>query len=149
MDSAASGFALRIEQPIAAPLEKVYAAFTQAETLARWFAPTEDYTIVVTESDVRVGGRYALEMHHKGGNVHELTGTYRIVEPPHRLAFTFVWTGKPERGDSLVTVTLSPTPTGTLLVLVHEQLPDATMVHAHQNGWGGSLPRLARLLETH
>lgn len=146
--AAGTGFALRIERAIAAPPEQVFDAFTKAETLGRWFGPSEAYSSDVLECDARSGGRWSLDMRHTGGNVHRVGGEYRAVEPPKRVVFTMAWPDRPELGHSLVTVTLSATATGTLLVLVQEQLPDAASRDAHHGGWSGSLPRLAALLES-
>ena len=79
---------LRIERTFAAPPERVYAAWTKAEALARWMAPTDDYTVVVTDLELNVGGRWRLEMRHKGGAVHTVAGTYRTVTLNSRLAYT-------------------------------------------------------------
>src|SRR5712672_3283495 len=52
--------------------------------LAQWFAPSEEYSTVVPELELRVGGRYRVEMHHKGGIVHSVSGTYQEITPPEK-----------------------------------------------------------------
>ena len=140
-----TGFALTLERAIAAPPERVFDAFTQAETLSRWFAPTDQYTCTVHECDARPGGRYRIEIRHTGGNVHIVHGIYEEVARPHRLAFSFAWENRPADGTSRVTVQLQQAGAGTRLVLTQEQLPSTEVRDAHVGGWNGSLDKLTRL----
>ena len=64
---------LQISRTFAAPRDRVFHAWTDAKQFAIWFHPTADYTTVITRLDLRVGGAYRLEMHHKDGSVHKLT----------------------------------------------------------------------------
>ena len=48
---------LTLKRRLQAPPAKVFAAWTDAEKVKRWFAPGEATTIRA-ESDARVGGRY-------------------------------------------------------------------------------------------
>jgi len=137
---------LRLERTFAAPREKVYAAWTTPEALTRWFGPSDDYTIVVDPFEPRPGGRYRIEMRHKGGAVHPITGVYQQLTPPSKLVFTWKWEDAPERGDTLVTVELFEDGTGTRLVLTHERFPDVPVREAHDKGWTASLDRLIRVL---
>jgi uncharacterized protein YndB with AHSA1/START domain len=134
-----------VERTIAAPPEKVFDAWTQPETLKRWFAPSDEYTVVVDRLEVKVGGRYRIEMRHPGGNVHVAGGVYREVARPSHLVFTWAWEGRPAMGESRVTVRLAPEGRGPRLVLVHELLPSAKAREEHAKGWSGILERLVRL----
>lgn len=142
-----TGFALTLERAIAAPPEKVFDAFTQAGTLARWFSPSDQYSSTVPECDARPGGRYRIEMRHSAGNVHVVHGVFELVTRPSRLVFSFAWENMPERGHSRVTVTFEKTGTGTKLVLFQEQLPSAEMREAHTAGWTGCFVKLVRMFE--
>ena len=141
-----TGFALTLERTLSAPPERVFDAFTQAETLNRWFGPSDAYTVTTHECDPRPGGRFRIEMRHTGGNVHVVHGVYEQVARPLRLVFSFAWENNPERGESRVTVSFEKAGAGTQLVLMQEQLPNAEMRDAHTGGWNGSLARLAQLL---
>jgi len=140
-----AGFALSVERTIAAPPERVFDAFTQAQQLARWFGPTDEYTITVHALEARSGGHYRVEMKHSGGNVHVVGGVYEEVSRPTRLVFSWKWENKPEFGDSRITVSPEPKGAGTHLRLVQEQLPTAEAREAHGHGWNGSLDKLVRL----
>jgi uncharacterized protein YndB with AHSA1/START domain len=119
-----------------APVEVVYAAWTQPEAMARWLAPM-GYADV--ETDVRVGGRIRVVMIGDGMSI-EHTGEYLSVEPPHELSFTWqsAYTGAE---PSVVTVTLTADGDSTHLLLLHERLPDDA-AESHRGGWGAILQRL-------
>jgi len=48
--------ALQVKRTFQASRERVFRAWTDAKELARWFAPPSDYSTVVPELDLRVGG---------------------------------------------------------------------------------------------
>jgi uncharacterized protein YndB with AHSA1/START domain len=140
-----TGFSLAVERTIAAPPERVFDAFTQAQQLARWFGPTDEYTITVHALEARTGGRYRVEMKHSGGNVHVVGGVYEEVSRPNRIVFSWKWEDQPELGDSRITVSFVAKGAGTQLRLVQEQLPTAEAREKHSHGWDGSLDKLVRL----
>ena len=139
---------LRLERIIAAPREKVFAAWTQAEAVARWFAPGAAYKCAVPTLEARPGGTYRIEMAHSGGNVHFVGGVYREVVPPSRLVFTWAWEKNPERGETLVTVELFEDGGRTRLVLTHELFPSVEVRDSHAAGWNGGLDQIVNMFET-
>jgi uncharacterized protein YndB with AHSA1/START domain len=128
----------------AAP-EKVWRAWTDAQTLKQWMAPSDAYAVLLAEADVRVGGRYRIVMKAPDGEEHDLSGVYREVTPNRKLVFTWAWRSTPER-ESLVTVELRAAAGGTELALKHEQFFDAAARDRHQHGWDGCIGRLERML---
>jgi uncharacterized protein YndB with AHSA1/START domain len=132
---------LIVERTYRAAPQRVWRAWTQAEALKQWFAPSDAFKVEVIEVDVRVGGRYRIAMTAPDGEVHDVSGVYREVVPDERLAFTWAWRTTPER-ESLVTVTLRPSGTGTALTLIHEQFFDDAARDRHRQGWTTFLKRL-------
>lgn len=130
---------LVLERELAAPIERVYAAWTKPKMIARWFCPNPDLEVRVV-ADVVVGGDYLITM-----GPHEVAGTYRELDPPRLVEFTWRWTG-PGQQVSVVRVQLSPTAMGTHLRLSHAELDDAADVANHGQSWVGTLERLSRLL---
>ena len=137
---------LQLERSIPAPPEAVYRAFLEAETLKRWFAPSDDFKTVVHRADGKVGGGFKIDMVKPDGSIHIATGTYKELVPGRRLVFSWAWENEPDHGDSLITVELSPEGKGTKLVFTHEQLPTAKSRDSHAQGWTGCLDRLVRVL---
>jgi uncharacterized protein YndB with AHSA1/START domain len=123
--------------------EQVFAAWTDAKKIVRWFGPQQTLVDTVkAEMDVRAGGKYRVSFKTDDGEYHEVGGTYREVFPHERLQFTWAWHSTPER-ESLVTVTLRPDGGGTMLTLLHEQFFDQAAADGHTRGWTGTLDKLA------
>lgn len=123
--------------------EQVFAAWTDAKKIVRWFGPQQTLVDTVkAEMDVRAGGKYRMSFKTDDGEYHEVGGTYRDVFPFERLQFSWAWHSTPER-ESLVTVTLRPDGDGTMLTLLHEQFFDQAAADGHKRGWTGTLEKLA------
>jgi uncharacterized protein YndB with AHSA1/START domain len=135
---------LTIKRKLKASAEKVFAAWTQPEALKLWFGPSDDYKLIVAETDVRVGGRYRLVV-QKPQEEHRVAGVYKEVVANRRLVFTWAWESMPER-ESLVTIDIKPEDGGCSLTLTHERFFDEAARDRHQSGWTGTLERLERYL---
>ena len=122
--------------------EKVYAAWTEPETLAQWFGPSKVAPGTTrAELDVRVGGHYRISFSNASGEYNEVGGVYREVVPNERLVFSWAWHSTPER-ESLVTISIKPDGAGTLLTFHHAQFADETARDNHQRGWTEFLDKL-------
>jgi uncharacterized protein YndB with AHSA1/START domain len=139
-----AGLSIEIRRTLAHPREKVFEAWTDPRALTRWFAPTDDYRVVVPVLELRAGGRYAIEMHHSGGNVHRAEGNYRVVERPGRLEFTWRWDGESAGSETLVTVEFHDRGANTEVVLTHERFTSEEARDAHNKGWLGCLGRIEK-----
>ena len=71
-----------IVRVINAPVNELYAAWTDPAIMKRWLA-------TVVEADVRVGGQFRIENHEKDGTINAFTGEYRVLEPGKRIVQTF------------------------------------------------------------
>jgi uncharacterized protein YndB with AHSA1/START domain len=136
---------LRLKRHYAVPVEKVFRAWTDPQALRQWFGPSDDGQILVSETDLKVGGRYRIVMQMPGGEQHRLGGVYREIVPNERLVFTWAWESTPER-ESLVTVQLNSAGDGTDMTVTHEHFFDEAARDRHQQGWNGTLERLGRYL---
>jgi len=134
---------LTLKRHYAAPIERVYRAWTDPEALKLWFGPSDEGHILVSETNPTVGGRYRIVMEMPSGEQHRLGGIYRELVPNEKLVFTWAWESTPER-ESLVTVRLKPSGDGTDMTLIHEQFFDEAARDRHQHGWTGTLERLGR-----
>jgi uncharacterized protein YndB with AHSA1/START domain len=134
---------LQIKRTFRAPRDKVFRAWTDRAELARWFAPSAEYSTVVPELDFRVGGRYRVEMHHKDGSVHRVSGTYQEIRPPEKVVFTWRWDRDSGPEDSLVTIEFQDLGNSTEVTLTHERLPSLEERDKHAHGWNGCMDQLA------
>lgn len=129
-----------------APVERVYAAWTDAEQMKRWFAPG-DMTVPLAEADVREGGRYRVQMSEGDGDCefHTTGGVYREVTSNRRLVFTWQWEGS--NLETLVTLEFkSLSANETELILTHEGFDNEETRDKHGQGWDGCLAKLAAFL---
>jgi len=117
---------------IDAPPHVVFPYFTDREALLTWMGDA-------VTLDPRPGGRFAVDV--RGVAVR---GEYLVVEPPHRVVFTWGHAGSDRLppGASRVEVRLVSDDGATRVDLVHHGLPD-TMSAGHGRGWIRFLSRLA------
>lgn len=143
---------LVLRRTFAAPIARVYDAWTNLEPLRAWFCPPE-VTVEIRAFDFRVGGAYRMEMSH-GEHAEAppfvVSGVYREIVARERLAFTWRWEeDRPEdEFDTLVTVEFHDRGASTELVLTHERLASDESRANHERGWNGTLDKLASYLST-
>lgn len=125
--------AIEREVRIEAQAETIFPFFTDPELFSQWSG--------VATLDPRPGGifRSAID------GSHIARGEYVIVEPPHRVIFTWGWEAEDNPvppGSSTVEVTLTPDGEHTIVRLVHRDLPSKDSANAHAVGWEHYLDRL-------
>jgi uncharacterized protein YndB with AHSA1/START domain len=126
-----------------APREIVYEAWTDRDGIREWMCPGD---VISAEAvlDVRVGGSFRIIMRAKD-RVHEHTGTYQIVDPPAKLAFT--WSGLENPSEiTLVTVEFVAHGDESELVLTHERFTKAEVAERYETGWGTIAQKFAAYL---
>lgn len=124
---------LTITRRIAASPNDVFDAWTDPDSMRTWMRPGDGVDSRVT-LDVRVGGKYRIDMIRGNGRVYEHTGEYLVVDRPRTLKFTWVSEGTEQR-TSTVTIELRPVGKETELTLTHEGLPTAKSTAGHTQGW--------------
>jgi uncharacterized protein YndB with AHSA1/START domain len=135
---------LTIKRRFKVPPGQVFAAWTDPQKMMRWMGPA-GVTRCEAENDLRVGGRYHIKM-IMANDEHNVGGVYREIVANEKIVFTWAWKSTPER-ESLVTVTVKPDGGGCLMTLHHEQFFDEKARDDHNNGWTGTMDRLAAYLE--
>jgi uncharacterized protein YndB with AHSA1/START domain len=146
---------LRISRTFAAPRELVFRAWTDPQSLQKWWRLNADYTPTITEVDLRVGGKYRLGMQTPDNDRPLVVGgIFREVRPPEKLVYTWVWENLGEQDDpnftpaeTLITVEFNDLGGRTEIVLTHEFFPNVDMRDQHSHGWSGCLDQLAALVE--
>jgi uncharacterized protein YndB with AHSA1/START domain len=127
MQTATSTVVIEREIDIAASPETVYSFLTDPAKLVRWMGRS-------VEADARVGG--AMRIDYNGFDIARCEFT--VLEPPHRVAFTWGWetlgSGTRPGEGSVVEVTLTPRDGGTHLRFVHSGLQEIER-EPHGEGW--------------
>lgn len=131
---------MTVRREIAAPAEDLFDAWLDARSLGSWFRPSGGETRA--ETDPRVGGTFRFVMVSGDSSV-VASGTYREIDRPHRLVFT--WSSRDTSfQDSIVTVTFEPSSSSTVVEIHQIGLPDERSQASHQSGWSVILREFAR-----
>lgn len=111
---------------------EVFPYLTDATLIVQWMGDWANL-------DPTVGGRFVVDI-----NGVPIRGHYLTVDPPNRVVFTWGTPGHDRMppDSTTVEITLHEDGGGTLVELVHRQLPDQDLPQ-HGIGWGHFLERLA------
>lgn len=142
MNAPASG--VEVRRFLAASPERVFAAFADPGLVARWLRPAPDIVLTVLAFDFRLGGGYRFAYDVPDGQRMIVAGTYRVIERPSRLVFSWVIEPPDVHAgiDSEVTVTLADSGTGTALTIRHARFGRTDADQRHDQGWRGALDLL-------
>ncbi|MCG6885510.1 MAG: SRPBCC domain-containing protein [Silicimonas sp.] len=133
MTDTATELELTVSRHIKAPREKLFDAWLDPEMLARFMLPGPDMSVPEATADARVGGRFRIVM-RAGENDLPHEGTYKVIDRPNRLAFT--WESPfSTREDSTVTIDFSESGGGTDITLHHVRFENEEMRDNHEGGW--------------
>lgn len=145
-DSQPETASLTLVRRIAAPIDTVYAAISDAALLKLWLGP-KAFELTEVTADARVGGGFAFRMRDLGGGWFGARGTYLEVVPGERVTLSWMWTEAPE-GETLddvesrLTIALRVEGDGTVLTLTHARLGGAASAESHREGWSQGLDKL-------
>ena len=92
---------------IPAPPDQVFAAFTEAQRLARWWGPA-GFTNTFTLCEFKPGGRWSFVMHGPEGQHYPNEAIFAEIEPPTKVIVQHVSEPK-----FRLTITLAPAAGGT------------------------------------
>ncbi len=139
--------AIVLRRKYKAPRERVFAAWTQPGTAAKFLGPN-DVTIPEVQMDVRTGGSYRITMLMPDGERWIVRGVYREVRAPERLSMTWRWEedNKADERESLLTLDFNELGGETELVLTHEQLISVESRDRHEHGWTVILDQFAEIV---
>jgi uncharacterized protein YndB with AHSA1/START domain len=137
--------ALEMKRVLPAAPSVVFAAFSDPNELANWWGP-EGFNIPSLEYDPRAGESYRIEMQPPEGDPFFLTGEFREVDPPARLAYTFVWEDPdPDDVETLVGLSFRDLGESTEVALTQGPFKTEARRALHRGGWTDSFDKLERL----
>lgn len=102
---------ITVETTIAAPLAKIWAAYTTPADIIQWSTPSDDWHTPTAAVDLREGGAFSSRMEAKDGSMgFDFAGIYTKVEPHRCIEYDFgdrhaVVEFLPEDGGVRVSVT--------------------------------------------
>ena len=131
---------ITVETTVAAPVDRVWRAYTTPEAITRWNAASDDWHTTAATADLRPGGAFSSRMEAKVGSAgFDFAGTYTDVVEHERIAYTF--------GDRIAEVVFRPVPDGTD-VRVTFDAEETHAVEQQRQGWQQILNNFKRYVET-
>ena len=124
----------------------VFDAWTNEEVMRRWFHGQHGWETPEAQVDLRLGGAVRVVMRDPvkdaeyGGGGH-----YTEIDPPTRLAFTWIWDGGTTR--QLIELDFEETDGVTTVRFTHRGLLDEEAVRSHEHGWNRAFDNLERTLQ--
>ena len=104
---------------IAAPIDDVFAAFTDPERLARWWGPA-GFTNTFHVCEFETGGRWVYTMHSPNGGNPGNESIFELVEPPRKVVIRHI-----SQPLYRLTIDLIPTAASGTIVSWSQEFDDA------------------------
>lgn len=116
-----------------APIERVWAAYTDPTQIAKWWGP-KGARLIACESNARPGGVWRFVLRSGDGKDYVFGGIFQKVDKPHQLVYTD-GAGEPEgpRPEAMVTVTFEELPGGKTIMT--KRTVASSAVHQLQAAW--------------
>jgi uncharacterized protein YndB with AHSA1/START domain len=138
---------VKLHRVFAAPVEKVFKAFTDADAMASWLPPY-GFVCNVHSMDLKIGGKYKMTFtNFTTGNGHSFGGEYLEIIPNELLKYTDQFDDPNLPGQMITTIELKRVICGTELFAAQVGIPDAIPTEMCYLGWQESLDKLKRLVE--
>jgi len=142
-----TGHTLLIERTFQAPAQAVFDAWTSEEVMRRWWHAEHDWETSEASVDLRVGGEVRVVMRDPAADAeYGGGGRYTEIDPPRRLAFTWLWDDVGTR--MLIELDFEEAGGVTTVRFTHSGLWDEDAVRSHEGGWTTAFDNLARAVET-
>ena len=146
---------LILKRVLNATPERAFQAWTTPEHIQQWMRPEPGMVVSLASMDLRVGGKFRIQMKMPDGEFFTAVGEFREVKPPTRLVYTWDWEkdgsgaefGEVEGKTSLVTVEFLKHGRQTELVLTHSRFATVQSRDSHAQGWVKLVESFAALVE--
>jgi uncharacterized protein YndB with AHSA1/START domain len=144
-----SGPGVEVRRLLDASPERIFAAFADQKLVAQWLRPSTDVKLTVLAYDFRPGGRYRFAYDVSTDRRMVVGGTFRAIEAPARIVFTWLIEPPDEHAglDSEVTVQLIRRGSSTELTIRHDNFHRKDADSRHEQGWRGALDLLEASLQ--
>lgn len=130
---------ITVETTVAAPVDRVWRAYTTPDEITQWNAASDDWHTTAATVDLRPGGAFSSRMEAKDGSMgFDFAGTYTEVVEHERIAYAF--------GDRAAEVVFRSVPAGTT-VRVTFGAEETHSVEQQRQGWQAILDNFRRYVE--
>ena len=146
---------LIVRRMLKASPELAFKAWTTGEHIQQWMRPQPGMVVPQARMDLRVGGKFRIQMKHADGEFFTAAGEFREVKPPERLVYTWDWEkdgsgtefGELEGNTSLITVEFLKRGNQTEFVLTHSRFATVESRDNHAQGWSQCAECFANFVE--
>jgi uncharacterized protein YndB with AHSA1/START domain len=146
---------LIVKRVLNATPERAFQAWTSAEHIQQWMRPEPGMVVPLASMDLRVGGKFRIQMKMPDGEFFTAVGVFKEVKAPERLVYTWDWEkdgsgaefGEVEGKPSLITVEFLKRGERTELVLTHSRFATVESRDSHARGWGRIVESFAKIVE--
>jgi uncharacterized protein YndB with AHSA1/START domain len=130
---------ITVETKIAAPVEKVWTAYTTPDDIKQWNAASDDWHTTKATVDLRVGGGFTSRMEAKDGSFgFDFAGIYTKIVPHKLIEYSF--------GDRVGVVAFVAGADGTI-VRVTFDVEEENSVEQQRGGWQAILDNFKKHVE--
>jgi uncharacterized protein YndB with AHSA1/START domain len=146
---------LILRRMVNAPQVRAFEVWTSAEHIQQWMQPEPGMVVPLANMDLRVGGKYRIQMKTPDGEFFTAVGVFKEVRPPERLVYTWDWEkdgggeefGELEGKTSLITVEFLKRGEQTDFVFTHSRFATVESRDSHARGWSSAFDSLALFVE--
>lgn len=130
---------LSVENTVAAPIAKVWHAYTTPAEIMQWNAASDDWHTTASTVDLRPGGSFSSRMEAKDGSMgFDFAGTYTTIVEHKLIAYSL--------GDRTAQVEFAERPNGVHVRVTFDSEPTHSL-DQQREGWQAILDRFARHVE--
>jgi uncharacterized protein YndB with AHSA1/START domain len=121
-------------------LNVLWTIWTERQHITVWFGSDPNGTVLSTDVDLSVGGKYKISFQDSNGAVHTAFGEYLEIVEFVKLRYTWEWASEPGFVTE-VTVEFRPQGEKTLLKFTHANLNPSSS-HGYLEGWNGTFDKI-------
>jgi len=126
--------------------ERVFQFLADPVLLAKWWGP-RGFSIPSVDFTPRVGATYRISMQPPEGEAFLLAGTFREVDAPSHVAFSFEWEpADPDDEETLAELSLQVIDDSTEVRLCQGLFKTEARRALHRDGWMESFDKLSELV---
>lgn len=138
---------VQLHRVLAAPPEKVFKAFSEADAYASWLPPY-GFVAKIQQYDFVIGGHYKMSFtNFTTGNGHSFGGKFLEIIPNELIKATDVFDDPNLPGEMITKVHLKKVICGTEVNITQTGIPEVIPAEMCYLGWQESLDKLKRLVE--
>ena len=146
---------LVLRRVLKATPELAFETWTSAEHIQQWMRPEPGMEVPRASLDLRVGGKFRIQMKTPDGEFFTAVGVFKEVKAPERLVYTWDWEkdgsgaefGEVEGKPSLITVEFLKRGARTEFVLTHSRFTTVESRDNHARGWDRGVESFAKFVE--